>query len=233
MARDYAAVFAHIEAAEPFKVGAKVKHKDDIGTDKEGQVYEITVEHGYSKMWLDPYRVCSYEDLILVSEAVSQFDKLTSTFEDLKVNKEATVSLTYSDSEEVLHYKGEAEETAVNHTTTVENLVEIARSGIKFQDDLISDMRDQDHLEDYERGDFDFDSYCRDMIADNFYDYDGYIECSTEQYDHKRGKTTVTASLTTTVGDLLSDEDSINGCNLTGWKAEFSTNNGSMTIELQ
>ena len=46
MSRDYKAVFAKIEAAKPFKEGAKVTHKGDIGTEAEGTVYEITVEQG-------------------------------------------------------------------------------------------------------------------------------------------------------------------------------------------
>ena len=65
---------------------------------------------------------------------------------------------------------------------------------------------------------------------ENFHDYYDYIECSTEQYDHKRGNTTVTATLTSTVEWLLASEDGVN--NLFGWKAEFTTEHGNMTIEL-
>ena len=91
-------------------------------------------------------------------------------------------------------------------------------------------MRDQDHLEGYERGDFDFESFCTEKISENFCDYYDYIECSTEQYDHKRGNTTVTATLTTTAKNLVEAESAVNG--LRGWKAEFSTSNGNMTIEI-
>jgi len=228
--RDYAAVFAHIKAAEPFKVGAKVNHKDDKGTDREGQVYEITVEHGYSKMWLDPYRVCSYEDLILVEAAVSKHQKLTDTFAKLDVEKNATISLMYEDDADVLHYTGDADESAVLETNTVNALVEVSRSGIRFEENLVNDMRDQDHLEEYERGDFDFENYCVEMIKENFYDYHDYIECSTEKYDHKRGNTTVTATLSTTVGELLESESAVD--TLGGWKVKFSTDSGNMTIDL-
>ena len=230
MARDYTAVFAHIKAAEPFKVGAKVYHKDDKGTDREGQVYEITVEHGYSKMWLDPYRVCSYEDLILVEAAVSKHQKLTSTFSKLGVEKNTLVDLVYEDNVDVLHYTGDADETAVSETSTVSALVQAFRSGIAFEENLIDDMRDQNHLEEYDRGDFNFENYCTEMIKENFCDYHDYIDYSTEQYDHKRGNTTVTAMLSTTVGSLLESESAVNG--LSGWKAKFSTDDGNMTIDL-
>lgn len=232
MSKDYKAIFAKIKAAEPFKPGAKVTHKDDIGTDAEGTVYEITVEQGVgSKIWLDPYRVCSFEDLELVSAAISKFEKLSDTFNKLGVNGETEVNLMYEDSADVFHFRGDAEETAIGETDVVQTLVEIARSGIKFQENLIDDMRDQDHLEDYERGSYEFEEYCTEMISENYYDYYDYINCSTEQYDHKRGCTTVTASLTTTVADLLDAESAVNAC-LNGWKAEFSSPNGHMTIDI-
>jgi len=235
MSRDYKAVFAKIEAAKPFKEGAKVTHNGDIGTEAEGTVYEITLEQGVgARIWLDPYRSgtpCSFEELSLVAAAVSKYQKLVDTFDKLEVEEGTEISLTYEDDADVIHYTGEAEERAINETSTVEALVDAARSGIKFQDDLISDMRDQDHLEDYDRDSLDFENYCREVIAENYYDYYDYIECSTEQYDHKRGNTTVTATLTTTIDDLLAEENAVNGC-LTGWKAEFSTSNGMISIEL-
>ena len=234
MSTDWETRMAKIRAAEPFKAGAKVTHNGDIGTEAEGTVYEISVEQGVgARIWLDPYRSgtpCSFEELTLVAGAVSKYQKLVDTFEKLGVNSETTVSLTYEDDADVFHFRGDAEETAVNETGTVEALVDAARSGIKFQEDLIEDMRDQDHLEDYERDSYDFENYCTSMIKENFYDYYDYIDCSTEQYDHKRGNTTVTATLTSTVQHLLDNENGVNS--LTGWKAEFTTNNGNMTIEL-
>jgi len=234
MSRDYKAVFAKIEAAKPFKEGAKVTHSGDIGTEAEGTVYEITVEQGVgARIWLDPYRrgtPCSFEELELVSAAVSRHQKLSDTFTKLEVKEGTSVNLTYEDDVDVIHYTGEAEETAVNETDTVEALVSAARSGIKFQEDLIGDMRDHDHLEDYERDSYDFENYCKEVIAENYYDYYDYIECSTEQYDHKRGNTTVTATLTTTIDELLAEESAVNG--LHGWKAEFTTSGGTITVEI-
>ena len=234
MSTDWETRMAKIRAAEPFKVGAKVTHNGDVGTEAEGTVYEISVEQGVgARIWLDPYRSgtpCSFEELTLVSAAVSRPQKLVETFEKLGVDPSTAVGLIYEDDADVFHFRGDAEETAVNETGTVEALVEAARSGIKFQEDLIEDMRDQDHLEEYERGDFDFENYCTEIIKENFHDYYDYIECSTEQYDHKRGNTTVTATLTSTVEWLLASEDGVN--NLSGWKAEFTTEHGNMTIEL-
>jgi hypothetical protein len=230
MSKDFNSILAKVEAAKSFKPGAKVTHKSDIGTDREGTVYEITVEHGYNKIWLDPHRVCTYEELVLVSPPLSKYQKLANTFDKLEVPIDTKITMTYKDDADVLHYTGEAEATAIEYTTTVDALVAAARSGITFHENLIEDMRDQEHLEDYERGSYDFETYCGDMIAANFYDYYDYIECNTEQYDHKRGNTTVTANLTTTVQDLLASENAVN--QLAGWRAEFSTSNGDMSISL-
>lgn len=230
--RDYAAMFAHMKAAEPFKVGAKVKHKDDAGTDKEGQVYEITVEHGYSKMWLDPYRVCSYEDLILVEGAVSTYDKLVNAFEKLEVPAETQVTFTYGEGTDVMHYTGEAEESAVGETSTINRLVELSRSGMVMNEDLIGDMRDQGHLEEYERGSYDFEGYCTEIVAENFYDYDDYISTSVKQYDHKRGFCTVTATVTTTVQNVIDSGEPGDDFVGTGWTAIFDSPSGSMSIDI-
>ena len=236
MSRDYKALFAKIEAAEPFEVGAKVYHNDDVGTDAEGTVYTIAVCQGIGdRIWLNPSRPSgsphSYEKLTMFERAVSSYNKLIETFEKLDLADNVAVNLIYEDNEDVVHYTGEAEETAVNQTTTVEKLVELARSGINFEDDLISDMRDADHLEEYERGSYDFEAYCSDTLSENFYDYDNYIECNTEHYDHKRGNTTVTAKLRTTVQDIKSSENAATYF-LDGWKAEFETSIGTVTVEM-
>lgn len=234
MSKDYKAIFAKIKAAEPFKVGAKVTHKGDEGTEAEGTVYEISVEQGVgSRIWLDPYRSgtpCSFEELSLVSAAVSPYDKLMDVFNKLEVGENVDVTLTYEDSADVFHFRGDAEETAASETSTIEELVSAARSGVEFTSDLIEEMRDQDHLEDYERGDFDFENYCSEVLRENFYEYCGFIDFETEQYDHKRGCTTVTATLESTVGMLRESENGFDS--LRGWKAEFSTGNGNMTVEI-
>ena len=236
MSRDYKALFAKIEAAEPFEVGAKVYHNDDAGTDAEGTIYTIAVCQGVGdRIWLNPARPSgsphSYKKLTMFKRAVSSYDKLMQAFKKLDLADNVAVNLIYEDNEDVIHYTGEAEEAAVSQTTTVEKLVELANSGINFEDDLISDMREQDHLEDYERGSYNFESYCSDTLVENFYDYGDYIECNTEHYDHKRGNTTVTARLRTTVQDIKMSANEAS-YSLTGWKAEFDTSVGSVTVEM-
>lgn len=158
--------------------------------------------------------------------------KLIDTFTKLEVEHDAEVTLTYIDGVDVMHYTGDAEETAVSETDTIERLVDVALSGINFQQNLVEDARDQDHLADYERGSFGFSEHIQEKIQDNYYDYYDYIDFETRQYDHKRGHTKVTATLNTDVKTLLEHSDGDDLYCLYGWTAEFYTSNGNVSIEL-
>jgi len=238
MSTDFAARMAKIKAAEPFKVGAKVTHNGDIGTDAEGTVYEISVQQGVgARIWLDPYRSgtpCSFEELALVSTAVSRREKLNNTFDKTEVSGDTRVELFMEDGADVIHYNDTQDETVMEETTVIESLVEASRSGIKFEEDLIQTLRDWDMLKDYERGSYEFDSYCLEKIKENAYDFCDFIDFSTEQYDHKRGYTTLTARLYTTVDNLRSaNEGQVNA--LSGWSAKFESKavgNSTITIEI-
>lgn len=238
MSTDFAARMAKIKAAEPFKVGAKVTHNGDVGTEAEGTVYEISVEQGVgARIWLDPYRSgtpCSFEELTLVSEAVSSQDKLISSFDKMEVTGDTRVELFYEDGTDVVHYNDTQDETVMEETSVIESLVDVARSGIKFEEDLIQTLRDWDMLEDYERDSYDFDNYCSEKIKENAYDFCDFIDFSTEQYDHKRGYTTLTARLYTTVDHLRSaDGGQVDA--LSGWSAKFESKavgNSVITIEI-
>ena len=158
--------------------------------------------------------------------------KLIDTFNKLEVSEDTEVTLVYSDAVDVFHYTGEAEETAVSETDTIERLVDAALSGINFNQSLVEDVRDQDHLEDYERGSFGFAEHIQEKIQENFYDYYDYIDFETRQYDHKRGRTNVSATLNTNVKTLVEHSDGTDLYCLSGWTAEFYTENGNISIEL-
>ena len=83
--------------------------------------------------------------------------KLIDTFEKLGVDTSTEVTLVYKDSVDVMHYTGEAEETAVVETDTVERLVEVmVNTGINFHQNLVEDARDHHcHL---------FESVCLSVV---------------------------------------------------------------------
>ncbi|MBM37852.1 MAG: hypothetical protein CMO97_02150 [Woeseia sp.] len=235
MSTDWETRMAKIRAAEPFKVGAKVTHNGDTGTDAEGTVYEISVEQGVgARIWLDPYRSgtpCSFEELTLVSLAVSPQEKLINSFNKLEVSNDTEVELIYEDGTDVVHYNDSQDETAMEDTSVIDSLVEAARSGIKFEEDLIQSLRDADMLEDYERDSYDFENHCIEKIKENPYDFCEFIDFSTEQYDHKRGFTTLTATLSTTVEELRNAGEG-QFSSFTGWSAKFQTDSGVVTFEI-
>jgi len=238
MSTDWETRMAKIRAAEPFKVGAKVTHKGDIGTEAEGTVYEISVEQGVgARIWLDPYRSgtpCSFEELELFAAAVSPQDKLLSSFDKMEVSGDTRVELVYEDGTDVVHYNDTQDETVMEDTSVIDNLVDAARSGIKFEDDLIQTLRDWEMLDDYERDSYDFDGHCIEKIKENPYDFCDFLDFSTEQYDHKRGYTTLTATLHTTVDDLRNAAEE-QFSSLSGWTAKFeslSVANGTVAVEI-
>ena len=238
MSTDWETRMAKIRAAEPFKVGAKVTHNGDVGTEAEGTVYEISVEQGVgARIWLDPYRSgtpCSFEELTLVSASVSPQDKLISSFDKMEVSGDTRVELFYKDGADVVHCNETQDETAMEETSVIDNLVDAARSGIKFEDDLIQTLREWDMLDDYERDSYDFDGHCIEKIKENPYDFCDFIDFSTEQYDHKRGYTTLTATLYTTVDDLRNAGER-QFSSLNGWSAKFeapSVGNSVITIDI-
>ena len=161
---------------------------------------------------------------------------IIDTINNLNVTDDTIVTLKYEDSHDGWHSTGELESEAVRETSTADMVAELITDKTlqvktSFGDELALDaLRGTDLLEEYERGDFAFEQFIAETIRENPYDADEFVEFSTEQYDHKRGNTTITATLSTTAGNLINSEDAVSG--LSGWKAEFSTSNGNMTIEL-
>ena len=159
--------------------------------------------------------------------------KLINMLEKMEVDENTEVTLTYKDSVDVFHYTGDAEETAVTETDTVERLVDvIVGTGISFHQNLVEDARDQEHLEDYERGSYSFAEHIQEKICENFYDYYDYIDFETHQYDHKRGRTTVRATLSAAARSLIEHRETGELNSLIGWSAEFYTSNGNITVDL-
>jgi hypothetical protein len=90
---------------------------------------------------------------------------------------------------------------------------------------MLEHLRNENYLEDYERGSYEFEEFLAQTITDNFYDID-FIECSTEKYDHKRGFTTLTAEVQVPAGNLIEQSPFI-----MGWTASVETENGTLTFD--
>ena len=90
-------------------------------------------------------------------------------------------------------------------------------------------LREQNLLEDYGYN-LAFKEYVAGAIRNNFYDT-SLIEESTEHYDHKRGFTTLTATVVAPVEDIINNDSSYQST-FSGWTAEVYTGGGKFTFDV-
>ena len=133
----------------------------------------------------------------------------TKKLQSLKLPEDSLVTLTYEDGTDVFHYNETEIDTAISETSVINEFATlIANSRLnashRWCGNILQHLRDNDYLDDYERGSYEFEEYLAETITDNFYDVD-LIEYSTEKYDHKRGFTTLTAEVQVPVATLLQE----------------------------
>lgn len=157
---------------------------------------------------------------------MSVVEKLQS----LNLSPDSFVSLRLEEGVDVLHYNETEIETALSETSVVNEFASlIAQSGLdarqRWQGNIIEHLRNEDYLEDYQRGSFEFEDYIADTIRENFYDVD-LIEYSTEKYDHKRGFTTLTAEVEIPYENFIEVKPFISG-----WTVSVETDDGILTFD--
>ena len=116
------------------------------------------------------------------------------------------VKFSYSAGTDVFHFNETHVETALSETDVVERLAEVitntdVKVSTEYGDNPLNSLRDSELLEDYERGTYGFENFVAETIRDNFYEAD-LLEESTERFDHKRGYTTLTATLVSDVSEV-------------------------------
>jgi hypothetical protein len=148
----------------------------------------------------------------------------------LEIESDTFVTLTYEEGADVFHYNETEVETALENTDVVETLCALlatprldARNSWSGEN-IMQSLRDQDLLEDYERGSYDFENYLADTIKENFYDLE-LVDYSTEKYDHKRGFTTLTATVKVPVENFIETDPACYG-----WTVSVQTTSGTLTL---
>lgn len=121
---------------------------------------------------------------------------LTLNFPD-----ETQVTLNYEDGADVVHANDDYYDFVYDQTGIFDTAAAIATSPFFKNNETIEAMRDNDLLEDYERGNFDFEGYVRDTLRETNWDH-CFVDGTLEQYDYKRGFYRVNYSFTTTLGQL-------------------------------
>ena len=151
---------------------------------------------------------------------------------EMNLDPNTQVKLSYSDGIDVVHCHGTHVEEAVEQTDVVEKVAEaITTLGVNIEGEYggnpLESLRDSMLLEDYPRDYSGFSDFVANVIRENFYEVE-CIEHHTEQFDYKRGFTTLTANFKTTVGDILSNN--VSYLTFSGWKASVKTPAGNLSF---
>ncbi len=148
----------------------------------------------------------------------------------LNLDPSTMVYLRFEEGVDVFHFNETEIETALSETSVVSEFASlVAQSGLdvqtRFQGNVLEHLRNEEYLNDYERGTFEFEDYLANTITENFYDVD-LIEYSTEKYDHKRGFTTLTAEVQIPFENFVKINPFISG-----WNVSVETNDGTLSFD--
>jgi hypothetical protein len=151
----------------------------------------------------------------------------------LNLTEDTKVTMSYENGCDVFVHNETAVETALTDTdvisTLAELIVEYPKLNVSLEgsnNSILSAIRTQGLLNNYERGIFDFEDFVANTITENFYDQD-YVESSVKAFDYKRGWCTLSTEVQTTVGEFLSESPVISS----NWTVSVPTENGVLTFD--
>ena len=150
--------------------------------------------------------------------------------QSLNIEPDAMIHLRYEEGADVFHFNETEIETALSETSVVQEFASLISNSkldvrTRWHGNVLQHLRDEDYLEDYERGTFEFEEYLAGTISENFYDVE-LIDYSTEKYDHKRGYTTLTADVQIPFASFAEQAPFISG-----WTVSVETDNGTLTFD--
>jgi|TARA_R110001583_G_scaffold26294_4_gene94730 hypothetical protein len=155
-----------------------------------------------------------------------RFNKL----QEMNLDGSSKVVLTTAGGAEIVHYTGEGyEAVTVTETGIATNLANLATSTHLANNSVIEELRDEGYLDDYERGSFEFEEYVAAAISENWYEC-GFLNVTTDHWDHKRGYTNVSAELEITLNELLTANKE-NPSLFSGWEVAVQTPMGVLNVE--
>tara|TARA_R110000765_G_scaffold13730_1_gene40954 strand:- start:8 stop:481 length:474 start_codon:yes stop_codon:yes gene_type:complete len=157
---------------------------------------------------------------------MSRFDKL----QEMNLDGSSKVTLSTEDGAEIIHYTGEDYEgETIRESGIANSLACLVTSQHLPNNTIIEEMRSDGLLDDYERGSYEFEEYVTETIAENGYE-SGFLDVSTEHYDHKRGYTSVKAELEITLGELFAAAKE-SPYLFSGWGVAVETPMGTLNVE--
>jgi hypothetical protein len=168
-----------------------------------------------------------------------------NTLRELEVQDNDYVTLNYTEGADVWHINESHVEETVAETETAGMLAGLLASGVPVYSnwgepaaggDILNEMRANDALDDYDRGDECFDEYLTEVLATTIYENEYSLEYSTQQYDYKRGRCEISAAVRVRAGDLYnlaSDTTSFVTVDsiVSGFEASVETGKGTLTLK--
>lgn len=156
---------------------------------------------------------------------MSIYEKL----KNLNLASDTVATLSYSEGTDVFVHNETEVETAISETDVIDTFASlVATPGLhvstRWNGDVLESLRSDGHLEDYERGSFEFESFITEFLTENFYDQE-FVEASTEKYDHKRGFCTLSTSVQIPVSEILTTQPYLGS-----WEISVQTENGTLTL---
>jgi len=150
----------------------------------------------------------------------SFYDKIKA----LGATDETQVTFEWEEGCDVFHYNETHVETAMSETGAAYALAEAITEGVFYEkgNSVLEEMREDGLLDEYER-DGGFTDFVAEVIDSEFYNYD-WIEQSTQRFDHKRGWTDLSLSLSIPLGDLKDTEHNP----LPSWDCQVRDGNGNL-----
>ena len=121
---------------------------------------------------------------------------LTLDFDD-----STSVDLVFDSGCDVIHCNDDYHDQVYTDTEVFEVLTPLVVSNYFRDNNIISDLREDGLLDEYNRGDCDFENYVCEQLRENSWDYD-FVESTLEQYDYKRGFYRVGFNFPTDLGTL-------------------------------
>ncbi len=166
---------------------------------------------------------------------------------ELGVEDDGLVTLSYTEGCDVWHINDGHVQESVAETETAAMVAGILASPVPVYsswgevsegNDILNEMRASDVLEDYERGDECFEDYLTEKLQETIYDGEYSLEYSTTQYDYKRGRCDISATVRLRAGDLYAADASENtrfaffsaDSLVSGFEVSVTTPNGTLTL---
>ena len=148
----------------------------------------------------------------------------------LKLPEDAMVTLTREEGTDVFVHNETEVEDAMNQTSVIHDFASlIANTKLdarnQWSGNIIQHLRDNDFLDEYQRGTYEFEDFLAETLTENFYDTD-LIEYSTEKYDHKRGFCTLTARVNIPLANFVEVNPFVSG-----WQISVQTDDGTLTFD--